>query len=366
MWQKLVAGANDKICRQTLLEPTKIDIQVPPEGMTFQMLNITNKNDRVLLTNFLNDHYYEGENFRIKINDKQLRWMLSSDYTLCLGLKNGDDLVGCICGMETNMRVHVKQFKMIDVLFLCLNNDFRGKKLTSLLVNEFIRVCNLSGYQYGYFHSKKEVGYSMTQTTNYNRALNIVPLIESGFMSVPKDVKIKDVDLRLQLPNNPINGEKFIKMEESHIDQAYNLYTQYVNKYKAYRIFTKDQFKNRFFDNKFMTTYVLVNDNNDVRDFIAYYKQTIHINKKVKYDCIRNAVLYFYTSKSETSYRLIKDMLIIAKNEGIDLFTMNDSLENEFILHELFFDKSPNTYHHYLYKINQPQFKSNIFAITPF
>ena len=106
-----------------------------------------------------------------------------------------------------------------------------------------------------------------------------------------------------------------------------------------------------FSDYTLLTTFedTVENEDGDVLDFISYYiMQSRVLKKNDKHKFIKKAHLYYYTTINNTSFTLIKDMLIIAKNNGMDVFDATDIMENN-ILDELGFEGGTGILHYYLY-----------------
>nr|QBK88437.1 MAG: N-myristoyltransferase [Mimivirus LCMiAC01] len=127
-------------------------------------------------------------------------------------------------------------------------------------------------------------------------------------------------------------GYDFREMNENDIADAYETFVSYISKYNCYPVYTTEQFKYIFFNNDHVTTYVLLEDD-EIVDLVSYYtiptkiiSKTGTTNKTIH--MINRGYLYYYTSNEETSYRLIKDIMVVAKNNGVDDFFMLNIMEN--------------------------------------
>jgi glycylpeptide N-tetradecanoyltransferase len=138
-------------------------------------------------------------------------------------------------------------------------------------------------------------------------------------------------------------------MEPRHLDQMFDLFNLYMEKYNLHPIFTQDEFKEKF-SNKLITCYVLESDDGDVLDFVSYYLMQSRVLKACeKHEFIRKACLYYYTSVNATPFSLISDLLIVAKNNDIHVFDALDIMENANVISELGFDEGTGFLHYYLY-----------------
>ena len=70
------------------------------------------------------------------------------------------------------------------------------------------------------------------------------------------------------------------------------------------------------------------------------------LNINIKNNIINRGYLYYYTCDSETPYRLISDIMIVAKQNKIDEFVMMNIMEN-FVYNELnFLERADNIYYY--------------------
>ena len=130
----------------------------------------------------------------------------------------------------------------------------------------------------------------------------------------------------------------------------YQLSNKHMEKYNLHPIYTKDEFSNLFYNNNFVVCYVFEDTKGNVVDFISYYiSQSQVIKNNQNHNFIRHGNLFYYTSLSQTPYKLIKNILIVAKQNNIDVFNAMDIMENSSILRELNFDQGTGISHYYLY-----------------
>ncbi len=183
----------------------------------------------------------------------------------------------------------------------------------------------------------------------FYRILDVDVLLQTGFTKLRGNINKDDLKHSLKLPKKTSN-KNFVKLNESHLDQAFDILNAYFQKYYIRPIFTKELFRHIFLDNEFVTCYVLLDENGCVVDMVSFYELPLRvINKNNKYEFIRAAYLYYYSSNCETPYRLISDIMIIAKDMGIHVFASLNSMEHASILKDLKFEESGKPLNYYLY-----------------
>lgn len=348
---------------QDTQEPFKL-----PEEFQWVNLNMSTETDRTNVANFLDKYYVEDANhmFKLHYTSEFIDWMYNDSNHIGLGItvKKNNLLVAFVCGKVVKMQVNKNKLDMVEVNFLCIHPKLRNKRLVPVLIKELTRQFNLKGYFYGSYTAGNYLPTPIFSTTYHHRPINIKKLMETGFTTLDKDTNMKNVKRALKLPESFII-KNFVKMESSHLDECFNLYNKYMEKYNHHHIFTKEEFSNIFLGNKIVTCYVVLDDDNNVLDFISYYVMysrvlnTPNTTDNTKHEFIKKAVLFYYTCLNETCYRLIKDILIVARNNNIDVVDAMDLMENQYILKELGFEQGNGTLHYYLYNWKIKQLKNS-------
>lgn len=321
---------------------------------------------------FLNKHYAEdiNEKFRIKVTTDFIKWAVIGNrnpkhiHCLALRVAKSNLMVGFICSYPITVQIQKNKLSTTEVNFLCVHKKLRGKNVCTLLIKELINMCVHNNLQHAYFTSNKLLPKHFASCQFYHRALNVDLLYKTKFINLNNngmETMLSDVKRTLSLPSQPIN-KNFVKLQEDDIDSAYAILTDYLSRYSFYPIFSKDEFKNHFYNNKIVTTYVN-KDVTGVTDIISYYKSQLTVLNSPY--IINQAQLYYYSSINETPFRLIKDMMIIAKSEGMDVFSAFNIMENINVLKELHFELGTGTINSYLYNYNCSELNNNVVAKIP-
>lgn len=355
---------NESVMLDNTIE-TEVPINETPEPLIDDFVWVTydlsKEENKTKVSSFL-DKYYGldtlGE-FSKQYNNAYLDWQTSGNKQyIALGVEytKNNSLVGFIYGHVTKTQVNRKQLDLVETNLLCIHPKLREKKLTCKLVKELRRQFNILGYKYGTFSTVNYLSKPIASLNTYNRVLSAKVLVDTGFIKLDKNITLDTIKKESSLPEK-ISFDSFIKMEEKHVESAYKLFNQYMGRYNFHPIFTKEQFKTEFLDNKFITTYVIENEVKDgnVLDFISYYTLVSRVNKKnEKYKTIKRGYLYYYTCLNSTPYKLLQNLLIMCKKYGVDVFTATENMENQYILKELGFDEAPTIHNYYLYNYKIP------------
>lgn len=359
---KEIVSLDGPILTQEIINSDEKTAALLPDEFQWVSYNMSNMNDINTVSSFLDKHYVEDVNgmFRLHYSPEFIEWMYKDSINLGVGItvkKNGL-LVGFICGKVTKMQVNKNKLDMVEVNLLCIHPKLREKRLVPVLINELTRQFQQKGYIYANYTAGNYLPTPIFTTTYYHRALNIKTLIDTEFTTLDKNTNVTNVKKALKLPEKFII-KNFRKMEDTHLDECFDLYNKYMEKYNYHHIFTKEEFKHIFFNNKFVTCYVVLDDDENVLDFISYYIMRSRVlQNNSKHEFLNKAVLFYYTCLNETPYRLIKDILIVARNNNIDVFDALELMENQYILKELGFDEGNGMLHYYLYNWKTKPFKN--------
>jgi len=86
-----------------------------------------------------------------------------------------------------------------------------------------------------------------------------------------------------------------------------------------------------------------------ITDFVSFYSLPSTIIKNPKHNTLRAAYSYYNVSSVTPLVNLMQDALILAKNEGFDVFNALDIMDNRTFLQELIFSPGDGCLNYYLY-----------------
>ena len=103
-----------------------------------------------------------------------------------------------------------------------------------------------------------------------HRPLNWSKLFDVQFTALPANATKTQMIAKYTLPKNPISNIKV--MEEKHIDQVFELFKKYQERFKLSPIFEKEEFKHWILTkDEVVYSYVIENDEGKVTDFVSFY-----------------------------------------------------------------------------------------------
>jgi len=343
-----------------------------PNGYKWYTYDMTNINICNKVSAFLRKHYIPDKkhNYRIQYSGKFLRWLFTvpGRLNICIGVESKNGIMaGFVSGTIIKMQINKNTTDIVENKFMCVHLQLRkkglGRQLLKQITKQFEQYGQVLQKQQGtkkklfcvrtIYGSVLEKDTALFTGKYYHRPLNIDNLIDSDLLKTTNNVKIDDVKKKYYLPDNPTNTS-FRKIKKDDIEETFNLFKSYITKYNCHPILNLKEFTHIFY-NDHVSVYVLIIDD-VVVDFISYFKLPIEIkNKHAGTKILNRAYLYYYTSDEETPYRLIRDLLIVARNNGIDVLIASDIMEHGDIMQDLNFMDGPNKINYYLRGIKSPK-----------
>jgi glycylpeptide N-tetradecanoyltransferase len=346
---------NSEICNNVSADAINL-----PSGYAWKLMDSSNSNDLSLMSQFLEKYYVEdvSGDFRLSYSPNFLKWVLSkpsNNPSLCLGViveKTGL-LVGLITSVVSKNQVFTSKLEMAEIDFLCVHPKVRNKRLTPILIREISRRLKLVGISTAMYTTERYLPKPFTSVKFYHRPIEIEALLETGFTSLRGQISVNDVKRNLALPK--YMDKNFVKLEDKYVDEAFEALNDYFGKYTCHPLYTKEEFKHVFLNNDFVTSYVVLDEEECVNDFVSYYKLPSKVTNKEKnknYPVLNCAYLFYYSSNVETILTLARNMLISARDEGMHVFNALDIMENNFIFDDLKFEEGTGILHYYTYNYN--------------
>ena len=320
-----------------------------PKNFKWINFDIKKEEDCNKIAEFLKNNYFVDEryNFCYDIKPAFLEWYYSGPYydkELLIGVETQDTnyLVGYIGATIKKVKINKKTFVLPEVNFLCVIRKLWEKGLSTVLIKEMAQTCLKKGYTQAIYKESIYVPKPIAITKQYYRAINIKKLLDIGFTKLNGKTTLQDLERVYSLPKKTTSI--FKELTESMLDICHEKLNSYLTKYNYYDIFSLEEFKQKFYNNNFVKTYVLI-ENDEIKDMISYLNLDYNITKEDRN--IKTAYLYYYTSTNETPYILIKNLLILLKNENYDLLVGQTIMENKDILMDLNFEEGSYINYHF-------------------
>jgi len=250
--------------------------------------------------------------------------------------------------------IYGEVMKIAEVDFLCIHSAFRSQRMAPVLISEITHRVTRNGIDKAIYTVANKIPTPFGMSRYYHRSLDIDYLIRVGFTDLPEGKSLELRRKELALPNKM--SKNIIRMEESHVSDAFTCLSNYLQKYDCYPMFTLEEFRHLFL-NDIVKSFVVLNEDNRVVDLLSYYE----LESTVVQDgtILRSGNLFYY-SALETDIRMsILNLMIHAKNSGVHTFTAMDLMENQNALPDLRFELGTGTSYYYMYNYRVPSMESN-------
>lgn len=332
------------------------------EQFVISTIDINNETDINKLYSFIDNYYMETSNTEKSVYYKchfpynYFKWLFNdpsiiNDLLITIYVKNNKSIAGCIIGSIEKIKINKLVTNSVNVRFLCVHPKLRTKGLTQVLIKELIKRSIKKGYSIGHFITTRTIPKPFNTFSLYYRPVNVKKILKYKFMyfenpntSSPNNISSIESYYKLPKKNNNISFEL---LKEHQLETTCKLLNEYLEKYNYHRIFSQSEFNYIFYGNDFVTSYVYMIEN-EIVDFISYYKSTIKIINEDDY--INIIYVYYYTSNEETIYELLKCMFSVL-DKNVDIIGMYDIMENNMVLKEhLFINASKYNNYFWNYK----------------
>lgn len=291
-----------------------------PVSLEWKTFDINNNTDLELIVDFLNKNYYMNKTnrFSAKYSPEYIKWSLG-DNPLLVGIirKTTQQLCGFISASFRNMVVFDKVKKVANVKYLCSDPVFRKKKIAFVLIDELTRRVVKMGLDMGCFITARCVPSPITTLRYYHRPLNYEKLHKHKFVHLEGDAKMRHKKFQIKE-----NLEDCVKLTEENVEQAYYLYTQFMDKYNIYMKYDLTEFKNVFISN--ITESYIVWKDGKAQDFFSYYKLPYSISNSN--EIINAGYLLTYTAMNTSDNDMIVNSVISASENNLDVFNVLDNM----------------------------------------
>lgn len=330
-----------------------------PKGFVWSDLNIADETELEQIYDLLAKNYVEDGDcmFRFDYSMAFLKWALSppnyqTNYHLGVRSSKTQKLVAFISAIPANIRSCDNTFPSVEINFLCVHKKLRSKRLAPVLIKEITRRVNHNKVFQALYTAGVVLPGPVSTCRYYHRTLNPKKLVDIGFTHIPPRMTMARM-MKLYKLAPTTSTPTLTKLTTDHVESAHALLMNHLSKFKLATMFDVDDFKHWFLPrDRVITTYVACNDKNDpkkVTDMISYYHLHSTIIGHQKHDHLYAAYSYYNIATTVELNDLMRDALIIAKNEGMDVFNALEQMHNDTFLEALKFGKGDGNLQYYLY-----------------
>ena len=304
---------NNGIITDKVMLPHKIH-----NNYDVKFIDISNKKIIKEMTKLLNKNYAISDKYNYNFTPEYIYWMLS---TPCK-LYDKDILIGFICGRPIEISIYNKKINSFYVDLLCIEKEYRKKKLAEVLISNMAYYGSLEKYKTFIF--KKE-GFPLP--------FKFISFYQNYYIVTDN---IKNIKFNRNLIN--ISGNNYLQK------RTFN-YIKKMQKYSLYINYTFEEFCH-FFINKYTYTYVISIDG-DIKGIFSLHNSHITLEKNKK----SIELLLFINEEEDKDQEYLDSIIYICKKKGFNCLTLINNCENNRLLHRYNFERASLCFIH-MYNYN--------------
>jgi glycylpeptide N-tetradecanoyltransferase len=341
-----------------------------PSGFEWCVIDVNDEGELEELYQLLANNYVEDDDrmFRFDYSKDFLNWALKPPGYLKdwhVGVrgpaKDGKPgkLLASITAVPATVQVHGISKPMVEINFLCIHKKLREKRLSPMLIREITRRVNLTNRWQAVYTAGQMLPGCKSSCRYWHRTISVEKLIDIRFSYLPIGKKMVDHVASLALPSEP--KHKWRPMVEADIPEVTRNLNEYLNTLKLAQIFDEDEVKHLMLPKpNVMSSFVLESSEGAnkvenstitgrITDFGSFYHLKSAVLQHAKYKDLLAVYAYYSVANSMLYEDLMKDMLVLAKNEGADVFNCLDLMQNKDVVKNLNFGVGDGLLQYYVY-----------------
>jgi len=336
-----------------------------PSQFYWTFIDIYNDEELNNIYTYLINHYHEyNDTITFKYSKEILTWYLqksnNKNFILAIKIKKSNKIIGLITMIPITLKIYDKIVNSGIINFLCVHKEFRKQNLVPLLITEITRLATTNNIYQALYTSGHLLINPISNCTYYHRPINIKKLIEINFIALNKNVTNKMMYKIYKIPESKFN-KKIRKMNLMDLDIVFQLYTNYISKFKIHPIFTQEEFNNWFSNNnQIIYSYVLTNNNDIPTDFFSFFKITSNLTGQFKYDTIDIAYPSCIIANTIKPNELMNEMLFVIEKNNFDVLSCLNIMDNQLFIKECKFLPGTGFLNYHLYNWQCPIIESNM------
>lgn len=327
-----------------------------PKGFEWSEVDISDPAQRTEVYDLLYQNYVEDDEcmFRFDYSQDFLTWALTppgylKDFHLGVRSSKSGRLMAFITGVPARVRVYEEEKGMVEVNFLCVHKKLRSKRLAPVLIKEITRRVNHTGVFQAVYTAGVVLPGHVASCRYYHRTLDAKKLVEVGFTRLHPRMTMARMQKLYKLPAKP-SLEGLRPMTPEDVPAAHKLVVEYLEKFKLSVVFSEDEFAHWLLPRKgVVSSFVNANKEGEITDFCSYYHLHSSVLGNPKHNTLHAAYSFYNVARTVDLTELMRDCLILAKNEGHDVFNALNLMENDRFLTDLKFGMGDGNLQYYVY-----------------
>lgn len=312
------------------------------------------------LYQLLNENYVEDDDnmFRFDYAPEFLKWALqppgwTKDWHCGVRVVKSHKLVGFISAVPATIRIYNHVQRMAEVNFLCVHKKLRSKRVAPVLIREITRRVNRQGIFQAVYTAGVVLPKPIGTCRYWHRSLNPRKLIDVRFSHLSRNMTMQRTLKLYKLPEKP-KTPGFRQLRKSDTTQAHALLANYLTKFDLAPVFSEDEFRHWFLPRlDIVDSYVVEAEGQDgakvLTDFVSFYSLPSTVMHHAVHKVLRAAYAFYSVATSVPLVELMRDALVVTKNNGYDVFNALDLMDNKEFLEKLKFGIGDGNLQYYLY-----------------
>ncbi|GKY94282.1 hypothetical protein MPSEU_000394000 [Mayamaea pseudoterrestris] len=341
-----------------------------PSGFEWSSVNVNDSDQRHELYTLLSNNYVEDDDalFRFDYSPEFLLWALTPPHyhhELLFGVRSTktQKLVAFISGIPAKLQAYEQDpVQVVEVNFLCVHKKLRSKRLAPVLIKELTRRVNLRSMFQAIYTAGVKLPSPVSSARYHHRSLNPKKLVSIGFSRLGHRMTLARLQKLYKLPLECATSN-LRAMEERDVDGVHALLNDYLTKFSLKLLFSREEIAHWMLPREGVINSYVVETDGKITDFISFY----HLPSTILNhdDTLRAAYSFYNVATSVPLADLMKDALILAKNEcDADVFNALDLMDNAKFLEQLKFGVGDGNLQYYIYNWSCPEMAPNKVGIV--
>eukprot|EP00569_Conticribra_weissflogii_P019258 CAMPEP_0171442014 /NCGR_PEP_ID=MMETSP0881-20121228/26912_1 /TAXON_ID=67004 /ORGANISM="Thalassiosira weissflogii, Strain CCMP1336" /LENGTH=487 /DNA_ID=CAMNT_0011964959 /DNA_START=36 /DNA_END=1499 /DNA_ORIENTATION=- len=346
-----------------------------PKGFEWSEIDIHDPSQRDEVYDLLYQNYVEDDGcvFRFDYSRDFLMWALTppgyqKQFHLGVRSSKSNRLMALITAVPATVRVYQAEKPMVEVNFLCVHKKLRSKRLAPVLIKEITRRVNHTGVFQAVYTAGVVLPGHVASCRYYHRTLEPRKLIDIGFTRLPPRMTMARMQKLYKLPTETATPG-LRPMTPDDVPGAHALLSKYLQKFQLATVFTQEEFAHWMLPRKGVVSSFVAEKVDDVgtktiTDFCSFYHLHSSCVGNTKHPTLFAAYSFYNVATSVDLTELMRDCLILAKNEGHDVFNALNLMENERFMTDLKFGMGDGNLQYYVYNWLCPTMKEKDVGIV--
>jgi glycylpeptide N-tetradecanoyltransferase len=333
-----------------------------PKGFEWSEVDIADPSQRAEVYDLLYQNYVEDDGcmFRFDYSPEFLIWALTppgyvKGFHLGVRSSKSHRLMAFITGVPATVRVHRSTKEMVEVNYLCVHKRLRSKRLAPVLIKEITRRVNHTGVFQAVYTAGVVLPGHVASCRYYHRTLDAKKLVEIGFTRLHPRMTMARMQKLYKVPTTT-SLTTLRPMTPADVPAAHALVVKYLEKFKLSVVFSEEEFAHWLLPREgVVSSFVNVTkkegegNGEEITDFCSYYHLHSSVLGNPKHTKLHAAYSFYNVANTVDLTDLMRDCLILAKNEGHDVFNALNLMENENFLADLKFGMGDGNLQYYVY-----------------